>query len=114
MPTRVAEIGAPGISQYTTAAALVPPPSPNETEKAIRKAAAAADREFTTKFERGLPHWEGPEEVLRGEVHSGGIEGSGWFGEGPYDVERRHGGPSSYAGRIRGVLHAITEYRDPR
>jgi hypothetical protein len=80
----------------------------------MRMAAAQADQEFTEKFETELPQWQGPDEISRTSDSSGGIVGNGWFGEGPYDCPSRQGGPSSYPGKIQAVLHAITEYRDPR
>jgi chromatin structure-remodeling complex subunit RSC1/2 len=100
------------VNQFSTPASLVPPRSPDARTKAQRARVIEADKAFIDTFEAGLDRWQGPEIHLAPAAKTGGIEGSGWFGQGAPEVEQHFGGPSSYPNRIRGVLHAITEYRD--
>ena len=108
------ETGQPGVHQFTTPAALVPPVSPDQNEKIQRERLAEADQTWVNALEARLPKWQGPQQILVGNANTAGIPGSGWLGEGAPDAERHLGGPSSYPQRIRGVLHAISEYRDTR
>lgn len=114
MPPRPVETGQPGINQFTTPAAIVPPVSPDQNEKLQRQRLAEADQSWINALEARLPKWQGPQQILAGNASTAGIPGSGWFGEGAPEVEMQLGGSSRYPQRIRAVLYAITEYRDTR
>jgi chromatin structure-remodeling complex subunit RSC1/2 len=72
------------------------------------------DKEFVDQFDKGLQRWRGPEVNLAQGRKTGGIEGSGWFGQGAPEHEQQFGGASSYPARVQAVLHAVVEYRDAR
>jgi chromatin structure-remodeling complex subunit RSC1/2 len=112
--TPSAEIGPPGVNQFSTPAALARPRSPDPGAVAERARIAAADKVFIERFDANLEQWRGPEIQLPPGRKLAGVEGSGWFGQGAPEYEMRHGGSSSWPARIQSVLHAVTEYRDAR
>jgi len=108
------ELGPPGVNQFTTPAALIPPRTIDPQTTMARARQNHMDKEFIDQFDRSLQKWRGPEVNLQPGRKTGGIEGSGWFGQGAPEHEQQFGGPSSYPARVQGVLHAIVEYRDAR
>lgn len=113
-PPPTAELGPPGVNQFSTPAALARPRSPDPGVAAERLKTAALDKVFMDRFDTNLEHWRGPEIQLAPGRKTAGVEGSGWFGQGAPEYEARNGGSSNWPGRIRSVLHAVTEYRDAR
>lgn len=75
---------------------------------------AEADARVVSATDEKLPKWEGPRSLLPGDPAPGGILGSGWWGEGAPEYERRVGGQASWKGRIRVVADAIEAYKDPQ
>lgn len=77
----------------------------------VGQAGSDSDQGMIDDLEKTLTKWEGPQAVLPGPSSQGGIEGSGWFGQGDSGKE---GGPSTWSRRIKVVALAINGYRDSR
>ena len=65
-----------------------------------------ADQRIVAAVDVKLPRWHGPQAVIPGPSHIGGIRGSGWWAENALDQDR------TSRTRITGLLDTIGSYRD--
>jgi len=72
------------------------------------------DRITIAQLDETLPRWEGAQAVLPGDPAPGGVQGSGWWGEGAPAFEASLGGPGNWQHRMRVMITALAGYRDPK
>jgi chromatin structure-remodeling complex subunit RSC1/2 len=94
-------------------ATKVDPGGPSLLTPVSKSALLPADKGVVDALDATLDKWEGPKSLLPGDPAPGGILGSGWWGEGSPEYERRVGGQASWKGRIKVVAEAIEAYKDP-
>lgn len=99
-------------SRSSSAQPHVSAASPTASETVQRNRQAEADRSIVAALDARLPTWAGPQAVLPGGVALGGIEGSGWWGEGAPTYEMNAGGERLWSLRIKAVVEGISGYRD--
>ena len=84
--------------------------NPLELNEGMHQGAqSSADAAMVAMLDTRLQKWNGPELQLPGNVETGGIRGSGWWGEGSDYYERDW---QSWPQRMKGVLEALQGYRD--
>jgi len=100
-------------SRSSSAQSYVSAASPTASEKLRRQSQTESDRAVIAALDARLPRWTGPQSVLARVANTGGIGGSGWWGEGAPDYEAEAGGERRWPQRIRAVVDVISGYRDP-